>query len=97
MDFFKRNENIDCIKGIAIIFVIIGHGISFFSSNDDALYVWRIAYNIIYSFHMPVFFIVSGYLAVQKDYKIVKIGTFIKKNLLSLYIPYLILVLFWRL
>ncbi len=97
MDSFRRNENMDCIKGIAIIFVIIGHGISFFNLNDDALYAWRIAENIIYSFHMPVFFIVSGYLAARKDYKIVKIGAFIKKSLLSLYIPYLVLVLFWLL
>lgn len=47
----KRIEWIDIAKGIAILLVIIGHSAKFGS----------IARNIIFSFHMPLFFILSGY------------------------------------
>lgn len=48
----NRDEAIDIAKGIAIICVIIGHldGVN------------GILANAIYSFHMPLFFLVSGYL-----------------------------------
>lgn len=56
-----RNVFLDAMKGLAIIFVVWGHaiqyikkdGISFF---DNPLFI------IIYSFHMPFFMIISGYL-----------------------------------
>mgnify|MGYP003390861439 CR=1 FL=1 len=48
----KRIEEIDLAKGIAIIMVVLGH--SCISRN--------IITQIINSFHMPFFFIVSGIL-----------------------------------
>lgn len=51
----KRNPSIDVIKGILIILVIIGHML--LGGVDDNL-----ARYIIYSFHMPVFMFISGYL-----------------------------------
>lgn len=45
----KRNLTIDIMKGILIILVVVGH------SN------WEYR-SIVYWFHMPVFFMVSGYL-----------------------------------
>lgn len=45
-----RNLNIDISKGIAIILMVIGH-----SSYPTELY------KIIYSFHMPLFYLLSGY------------------------------------
>lgn len=50
-----RNESIDILKGILIILVIIGH-ILHGSLDDNILRYY------IYSFHMPVFFFLSGYL-----------------------------------
>ena len=46
----RRIEYIDIAKGIAIILMIMGHVCSYGS--------WK--RNIIYSFHMPLFIIVSG-------------------------------------
>lgn len=46
---------IDCIKGIGIYFVILGH---IYKCNNIG--IW------IYSFHMPLFFILSGYLIADK-------------------------------
>lgn len=56
-----RNDFLDSLKGLAIILVVWGHsiqyvkkdGVSFF---DNPLFI------IIYSFHMPFFMIISGYL-----------------------------------
>lgn len=50
-----RNESIDALKGLLIIFVIIGH-ILLGTLDENVLRY------IIYSFHMPVFMFISGYL-----------------------------------
>ena len=61
----ERNIYVDVIKGIAIILVVIGHCIQFGSGRaclesedffNDPLFMF------IYSFHMPLFMLVSGYL-----------------------------------
>ena len=47
---------IDCLKALGIYLVILGHTL-----KDSYLSVW------IYSFHMPLFFILSGYLIGAKS------------------------------
>lgn len=57
-----RDKTIDFIKGILILFVILGHttlGLTDLYSFDDTMN--GIA-NVIYSFHMPCFIAVSGFL-----------------------------------
>ena len=64
---------IDKIKGFAIILVVMGHALawchadysfllsSFFDITDSqmrASFLWR----LIYSFHMPLLFFISGFL-----------------------------------
>ncbi len=56
MILIERNPHIDLLKGIAIITVVIGHCWTLDSS----------VYNFIYSFHMPLFFCISGYLFSTK-------------------------------
>ena len=51
----KRIEWIDICRGLAIILVIIGH------SNLETGMAFNLK-SIIYSFHMPLFFVLSGYL-----------------------------------
>ena len=50
MDTYKRIDWIDSAKGFAILSVIVGHTLSTF-----------ILRGMIFSFHMPLFFILSGY------------------------------------
>ena len=50
-------------KGIGILFVVIGH----FHPKSSPTY-WPEFYRIIYSFHMPLFFILSGYLYNYRKY-----------------------------
>lgn len=51
----ERDLTVDIAKGIGIIFVIVGHLNHFFSYEGLVL-------TIIYSFHMPLFLILSGYV-----------------------------------
>lgn len=52
----SRNVTLDIARGILIILVVLGHSIHLnygFGTYADKL---------IYSFHMPAFFVISGYL-----------------------------------
>lgn len=51
----SRNEYIDITKGIAIFLVVWGHVLKYTLPTGNDIY------NLIYSFHMPVFFCISGY------------------------------------
>ena len=81
-----RNNLLDILRAICIIAVILGHT-QFF----DNIYFLK----IIYSFHVALFFIISGYLT-KTDKPLIDI---IKTKFKSLIIPYLItsiIVLFGR-
>ena len=89
----KREIWVDNVKVFACILVVVGH---FFQSmakgsliSESALYLWFI--KTIYLFHVPLFFVCSGYL-YQKYSKVNSVDTW-KKNisnkLLDLGIPYL--------
>jgi fucose 4-O-acetylase-like acetyltransferase len=60
----QRVASIDIVKGIAIFLVVFGHGIGGITSSKccgTSDHVRYIVY-FIYTFHMPVFFFVSGLL-----------------------------------
>lgn len=56
-----RIIELDVLKGVAILLVVIGHAIQY--NPNITNYHQNIIFNIIYSFHMPLFMIISGYLA----------------------------------
>lgn len=67
-----RDESFDFIKGILIILVVLGHAIQmcYGYNNPDVWYNW--GFNIIYTFHMPLFIFVSGYFfpySLKKNFK----------------------------
>ncbi len=74
----KRIEWIDNAKGVAIILVILGHVL------PDGLF-----HKIIYSFHMPLFFILSGMFLIRSTNKS-SVWEFSKKKFMRLYIPYVL-------
>ena len=53
----QRIVFIDQLKGIAIFGVVLGHLIGHNAGSDNGLWTF------IYSFHMPLFMFISGYLA----------------------------------
>ncbi|MBQ9926588.1 MAG: acyltransferase [Lachnospiraceae bacterium] len=61
----KRSTYLDVVKAFAIICVIFGHCIQYGSGSNylkGDLFLDNIIFKIIYSFHMPLFMLVSGYL-----------------------------------
>ena len=64
----KRNDYIDFIKGIAILLVLVGHTIQYCYGADyfvQGTYFGNPIFKFIYSFHMPLFMAVSGFLLQQ--------------------------------
>jgi len=60
-----RNAEIDAIKALAIICVVVGHCIQYgCGSNylDGESYFDNLLFKCIYGFHMPLFMLISGYL-----------------------------------
>lgn len=76
----ERRKDLDFAKGVGIILMILGHCYS--EGNGGTLKIW------FYSFHMPLFFLVSGMLAQSKERS--PFGHFICKRARSLLLPYFI-------
>lgn len=79
----NRIEVLDFAKGLAIFLVIMGH-----ATDNLATPLWRL---IIYSFHMPLFFLVAG--MVVKPVEVTERGSllyFLRKNFLALIVPFII-------
>lgn len=52
------NESIDIAKGIGMICLVLGH---LFIIGSDS-------FKMIFAFHMPLFFFLSGYLFISSKY-----------------------------
>ena len=90
----NRITYIDTLKGLAIILVILGHIANGYMWDEGVNKAYFYVYNIIYSFHMPLFILLSGftfYTAYCKKNS-VQIGR-IGKQILNLSILYV----FWSL
>lgn len=64
-DYIARDETIDAIKAFAIFCVIFGHCIQYGSGCafiEGSKYYENFIFRVIYSFHMPLFMLISGYL-----------------------------------
>lgn len=77
-----RLISIDIAKALCIILVVIGH---YVPDNSPGWYIFMV--QIIYSFHMPLFMFVSGYVywAIRKSIEYQK---FVWKKFQRLMIPY---------
>jgi acyltransferase len=83
-----RLKNVDLLKGLLVFLVILGHMLPGSRNNSILL-------AIIYSFHMPLFIGVSGYLFNAnkiKDYNLIEL---LKKYLFRIILPWIIAVIFY--
>ena len=78
----KRIEWIDTLRGFAMFYVILGHA---FVTKSNFIRKY------IYSFHMPLFFFISGMTSKKYDLSWLD---FLKKKAKSLLLPYLCLNIF---
>lgn len=69
----QRSKYLDVVKAFLTILVVLGHCIQFgsgYNYQSNWLYFDNILFKAIYSFHMPAFMLISGYLfsfSIQKS------------------------------
>jgi len=83
-----RDESLDIAKGFGIILVVLGHCLLGLINSQffPASVTWPAAtIYTIYTFHMPLFFVISGYLASGKHRPA---GTTIRKLIPAIVYPY---------
>ncbi|MBC5606376.1 acyltransferase family protein [Bacteroides difficilis] len=71
-DVIKHNHSVDIVKGWGIIAVMLGH--IFLGSAEE-----NIPRYLIYAFHMPLFFFVSGYLLNTEKLGTLSLSQYIRK------------------
>lgn len=75
----KRNKEIDILKGIGIISIVVGH--TFYASEPSEVR------KFVYVYHLAIFFFCSGYLF--KDSYLESLKNFLIKKFKALYLPYI--------
>ena len=75
----KRDITIDIAKGIGIVLVVLGHVLI----NSDIN-------RLIYLFHMPLFFFISGIIFYSTYNKDIKFKDYLLKKIKSILIPYFV-------
>lgn len=78
-----RNRPLDIAKAIGIILVVIGH---FFPAGSPHWY--EIGRQVIYSFHMPLFVFISGFVYIYAYNDSVSYGTVLAKKFRRIALPY---------
>lgn len=80
-------EEFNLLRGIAVVLVVLGHS---FIGGVEGISKLNYIHKIIYSFHMPIFFFISGFFAT----KLLELRTkkeklkFLKIKFLKLIVPY---------
>ena len=91
MENVKRIDYLDYVKGFGIFLVVLGH----IYDASNPIKIW------LYSFHMPLFFIISGILIKHTNIKDRGMKNIIVSKFKSLIIPYicfeLIAIFIWML
>lgn len=90
-DYRMRDKAIDLAKGIAILLVYLGHSILYYPIQMSSMYGWcKVLCNMISSFNMPLFFIISGFLFCCSKKSNLEV---LKGKVYRLFIPYLFAML----
>lgn len=90
----KHYPEIDIYRGLGIVLVVLGHSLK---QTGVTNIVFDMMISVIYSFHMPLFFVASGFTSV----KILQLSSFgektdfIKSRALRFLVPYFAVGLFY--
>lgn len=95
------------LRGVMVLFVVLGHALTIFVSDYAGHEMIESVFGstlrtIIYSFHMPVFMAISGYLFFFEVQNAMKnslfdgFGKFVIKKVKRLLIPFILIFYFWR-
>lgn len=78
----KRILWLDNLRGLLILTVVLGHVLQYYGTTE----ISRTLHHYIYSFHMPLFMLLSGYASYKPDVRF----SLVAKRARQLMIPYLI-------
>lgn len=78
-----RNPEVDILRGIAAVLMILGHSFIVYPINISQIPWCAAISHFIYTFHMELFFILSGYV-----YHCISYRSFMKKKIERIMIPY---------
>lgn len=85
----KRFEEIDIIKGFAIVMVLLGHAVIRYPVNLHDIPSTKVIYDWVETTHMPLFFFVSGYCYSIREGR-EGFSTYLYKKIRRILIPYTI-------
>jgi len=85
----KRNVKVDILRGIATLAVILGHSFIEYPIDISGIGWCNTIHYAVYSFHMPLFFILAGYCYSFRGY-----SKYIKGKLIRIALPYLFFGIF---
>lgn len=77
----KRLKYIDVVKGFSILLIVLGHILIEYNPTSKFV-IW------IYSFHVPIFFILVGWISYRKEYNKNQFKSIVEKDAKSLLYPY---------
>lgn len=89
-----RINYLDTLKGVAIILMLIGHCYQwnfqdfdavFYNGKRSDIFLWH----LIYSFHMPLFFFISGYFLPRESFRFIDLKNVLWRRTYTLLIPYI--------
>lgn len=87
-----RLTTFDIAKGIGIVLVVLGHALRGLENAGISVPYYESLDQVIYSFHMPLFFVISGYF-ISKSVAKKPASTLIKSKIHTLMYPYLVWML----
>ncbi len=90
----KKNQNVETLRGLAIILVVFGHMIGYTKTGgmqvgDDSIF--RYLYYSLEYIRMPLFTVISGWVYANKPILNLNQGKFIKGKLRRLILPMLVI------
>jgi len=88
----NKNPTIDIVKGLAIILVVYGHVIEHGMAPQGKDFFLNPVFKVIYTFHMPLFVFISGYLVALSLKKRSPMDVF-KRKFDSLLVPFVSLAI----
>lgn len=80
-----RNQEVDILRGIAAVLMILGHSFIVYPVNIASVPWCAAIEQFIYTFHMELFFILAGYVYHCIGYK-----SYIKKKIERIALPYFV-------
>ncbi len=82
----KYYENVDILRGFAILLVVLGHALAADNIGTSDAEWCNVIHDFIYSFHMPLFFLISGFCYSRHA----NYGKFVLHKCRYLLLPYVV-------